>query len=233
VPPRQSQGNHQLTGQPAEGSGPPGQGPLTEGSGPPGQSPQTEGSGPPGQGPQTEGSGPPGQGPQTEGSGQPGQGPKTEGSGPPGQSPQTEGSGPPGQGPRTEWLSHQLHPQCFCPPPPQALDPRGPEEDQEEESRSPVMMIPYVAGMSEDIRRVCRKFDIRVVFKSRRTLCLMLTRVKDTLHKSNVVYCIPCSCSQVYIGETKRRLQTRLKEHPDTCERDKKGGTVLTNLSPP
>jgi len=31
------------------------------------------------------------------------------------------------------------------------------------------MMIPYVAGMSEDIRHVCRKFDIRVVFKSRWT----------------------------------------------------------------
>ena len=43
------------------------------------------------------------------------------------------------------------------------------------------MVIPYVAGMSEDIRRVCRKFNIRVVFKSGRTLHSMLTKVKDTL----------------------------------------------------
>ena len=43
-------------------------------------------------------------------------------------------------------------------------------------------MIPYVAGMSEDIRRrVCKKFKIRVVFKSRGTLCSMLTKVKDAL----------------------------------------------------
>ena len=43
----------------------------------------------------------------------------------------------------------------------------SPEEEQEKE---PLVVIPYVAGMSEDIRRVCRKFNIRVVFKSGRTL---------------------------------------------------------------
>ena len=79
-----------------------------------------------------------------------------------------------------------------------------------------------MAGMSEDIRRVCRKFNIRVVFKSGQILHSMLTKVKDTLplgKQSNVVYRIPCSCGQVYIGETKRRLETRLKEHRDACER--------------
>ena len=72
------------------------------------------------------------------------------------------------------------------------------------------------AGMSEDVRRVCRKLNIGVVFKSGCTLCSMLTKVKDTLplgKQSNVAYCIPCSCGQVYIGETKRRLEMRLKEH--------------------
>ena len=66
------------------------------------------------------------------------------------------------------------------------------------------------------------KFNIRVVFKSGRTLCSMLTKVKDTLSlgkQCNVVYCIPCSCGQVYIGETKPRLETRLKEHRDACKR--------------
>ena len=31
--------------------------------------------------------------------------------------------------------------------------------------------------------------------------------------KSGVVYQIPCSCSHVYIGETKRALETHIKEH--------------------
>jgi len=82
-----------------------------------------------------------------------------------------------------------------------------------------MVVIPYVAGMSEDVRRVCRKFNI---FKSGRTLHLMLTKVKDTLplcKQFNVVYCIPCSCSQVYIRETRQRLEMRLKEHQGACER--------------
>ena len=53
------------------------------------------------------------------------------------------------------------------------------DEGQEEE-RGPLVVIPYVVGMSEDIRRVCRKFNIRVVFKSGRTLHSMLTKVEDT-----------------------------------------------------
>ena len=106
-----------------------------------------------------------------------------------------------------------------APPKQETADVSSPEEEQE---KGPLVVIPYVAGMSEDIRRVCRKFNIRVVFKSGRTLRSMLTKVKDTLplgKQSNVVYRIPCSCGQVYIGETKRRLETRLKEHRDACER--------------
>ena len=52
----------------------------------------------------------------------------------------------------------------------------SPDEGQEEE-KGPLVVIRYVAGMSEDIRCVCRKFNIRVVFKSR----LMLTKIKDTI----------------------------------------------------
>ena len=56
-----------------------------------------------------------------------------------------------------------------------------------EEERGSLVVIPYVAGMSEDIRCVCREFSIRVVFKSRWTRRSMLTKVKD------MVYRIPCS----------------------------------------
>ena len=106
-----------------------------------------------------------------------------------------------------------------APPTQETADVSSPEEEQK---KGLLVVIPYVAGMSEDIRRVCRKFNIRIVFKSGQTLRSMLTKVKDTLppgKQSNVVYHIPCSCGQVYIGETKRRLETRLKEHQNACER--------------
>ena len=80
--------------------------------------------------------------------------------------------------------------------------------------------VPYVAGLSEDIRRVCRQYNIRVAFRSGRSLRSMLTRVKDPLPpdlQSKVIYKVPCSCGKAYIGETTRRLETRLKEHRDAC----------------
>ena len=88
------------------------------------------------------------------------------------------------------------------PPLQETADTSGRDEEQAEREKEPLVVIPYVAGMSEDIRRVCRKFNIRVVFKSGRTLRSILTKVKDTLplgKQSNVVYRIPCSCGQVYI----------------------------------
>ena len=58
----------------------------------------------------------------------------------------------------------------------ETADTSSSDEEQEKE-KEPLVVIPYVAGMSEDIRHVCRKLNIRVVFKSGRTLCSMLTKV--------------------------------------------------------
>ena len=92
----------------------------------------------------------------------------------------------------------------------------------EEGRRPPLVMLPYTEGVSEDIRQVCRKFGMKVVFKSELSLRSMLTKVKDTLaleKKSKVVYQVPCSCGEIYIGETLRRLETRMKEHQDACQK--------------
>ena len=47
--------------------------------------------------------------------------------------------------------------------------------------------IPYVAGLSEDVRRVCRRYNIRTVFQSTSTLRGQLTKVKiqDPLEKKS------------------------------------------------
>ena len=49
-----------------------------------------------------------------------------------------------------------------------------------------------------------------------------LTKVKDPLtmeKQTKVVYCIPYSCGEAYIGETVRRLETKVKEHRDACQK--------------
>ena len=79
------------------------------------------------------------------------------------------------------------------------------------EERPPTVHLPYVAGVSERIRRVYRDFNIRAVLKSGPTL---LTKVKDLLPRekqANVV------CGKVYIGDTTSQLETCLKEHKDAC----------------
>ena len=93
-------------------------------------------------------------------------------------------------------------------------------ETEQGEGKPTLMMLPYVAGVSERIRKACRSYNIRVVFRSGPTFWSMLTKVKDPLpveKQANIVYEVPCSCGKVYIGETKRRLETRLKEHKEAC----------------
>ncbi len=51
----------------------------------------------------------------------------------------------------------------------------------EEGRRPPLVMLPYMERVCEDIRRVWRKFGLKVVFSSGLSLHSMLTRVKDTL----------------------------------------------------
>ena len=63
---------------------------------------------------------------------------------------------------------------------------------------------------------------MKVVFKSRQSLCSMLTKVKDPLTKekqAKLVYQTPCSCGKTYIGETVRRLENRMKEHWVACQK--------------
>ena len=92
---------------------------------------------------------------------------------------------------------------------------------EEQESPKATISIPYVAGLSEDIRRIAGGYNIRTIFRTQGTLRQTLTKVKDQLadtQRSNVVYRIPCStCEKVYIGETQRVLGTRIREHQDAC----------------
>ena len=54
------------------------------------------------------------------------------------------------------------------------------------------------------------------VFKSETMLRSQLVRPKDAVDpakQDGVVYRIPCKCGKVYIGETERPMQERIKEH--------------------
>ena len=53
---------------------------------------------------------------------------------------------------------------------------RRPQPDEEEQSHRTTVVIPYVAELSERVRRVCRDYNIRTAFKSASTLRTALVR---------------------------------------------------------
>ena len=77
--------------------------------------------------------------------------------------------------------------------------------------------LPYVCHLAESIRRILVPLNVRVCFRPHRTLRQSLVQLKDRTppeKKAGVVYRIPCgTCGRVYIGQTGRTFDQRLKEH--------------------
>ena len=64
-----------------------------------------------------------------------------------------------------------------------------------------------------------RKHKIHTVFKPTKKIQDSLRSVKDKrdLLTSPGVYSIPCTCGKVYVGTTKRSINTRIQEHKRHC----------------
>jgi len=96
------------------------------------------------------------------------------------------------------------------------------------EFRSKVI-LPHSADLGETLKQILERHRIRTIFKPIIKLCIVLASGKDTVpacKRRGVVYEIPCgSCEHRYIGETKRSLSTRLKEH----HRDTLARNILKN----
>lgn len=91
--------------------------------------------------------------------------------------------------------------------------------------------IPYVNGLSQNLKRILENDNIKVVFYNEKSLRPLFNNNKDkipSLLKSNVVYQIPCNCGKQYIGQTKQWLSSRVKNHQYDVK-NKKTSTALAN----
>ena len=65
--------------------------------------------------------------------------------------------------------------------------------------------------------RILHQYGIRVAHKPMNTLRRTISTPKDRIpatEKSNIIYKIPCNnCKKHYVGQTSRKLSTRLNEH--------------------
>ncbi|XP_050458275.1 uncharacterized protein LOC126855029 [Cataglyphis hispanica] len=92
--------------------------------------------------------------------------------------------------------------------------------------------LPFVEGLSGDVGRLLKNMGFTVVYNIPKKLNSLIKRGKDGLPISNrteVVYKINCkNCSASYIGQTKRHLSTRVKEH---CNNIKMHASNLSVIS--
>ena len=85
------------------------------------------------------------------------------------------------------------------------------------------VVLPYIKGTSEALKRAFQNYGVKVVFKPTQTLRQHLVSPKDKTEKKDItgaIYHIPCQgtttrgqCKESYIGETERNVKTRFNEH--------------------
>lgn len=75
--------------------------------------------------------------------------------------------------------------------------------------------LPYSGNVADKIRRVLRKHKIQTTFRPPPKIKQLLRSPKYSIPLEKPgVYAVPCStCGKFYIGETKRNIKVRLKEH--------------------
>jgi hypothetical protein len=78
-----------------------------------------------------------------------------------------------------------------------------------------MVILPYVRGISEKLGRTGNRFNVKTIFKNKRTphWALMKTKPVRDAQQTQCVYSIPCDCDRCHIGETGRPLEGRIKEH--------------------
>ena len=81
------------------------------------------------------------------------------------------------------------------------------------------IVVPYIQGMGESCRNICRKHGVNMFFKGGNAIKDLLVHPKDRdtiLQKRGVIYKFRCgrvNCGEEYIGESGRTFAERFREH--------------------
>ena len=100
------------------------------------------------------------------------------------------------------------------------------------QDRKPRAVLPYIEGLTQNLKRLLEKNNIECAVSSRsQTLKSKLSSVKDKElpEEKACVYQIPCHCGKVYIGQTRRKLTTRVKEHQRDIRNSNHNGSAFVD----
>ena len=94
-----------------------------------------------------------------------------------------------------------------------------------ERDHKPVLRLPFNKFTNDVLNPILRSHEIAIAHSSSNTL-------KSAVHKTRPsqrggVYAVPCGeCPKVYIGQTGRDLQTRIREHKYNVNRNYRGSAL-------
>jgi len=95
-----------------------------------------------------------------------------------------------------------------------------------------IMVLPYVPPLSEFISSNIDKSKANIGFRCLNKLSRFIKVHKDldhTSYKNNVIYNIACNnCDATYVGQTKRQLRTRIREHKNNIKLDQSKHSVIS-----
>ncbi|XP_011861774.1 PREDICTED: uncharacterized protein LOC105558604 [Vollenhovia emeryi] len=98
--------------------------------------------------------------------------------------------------------------------------------------RKNYLTIPYINGISEEIGRILSKFNMNIVFTVPKKLDVIIRKGKDKIintKQTELVYKIDCiNCDATYIGQTKRHIATRIKEHCNDIKKPTSNHSVVS-----
>jgi len=93
--------------------------------------------------------------------------------------------------------------------------------------------IPYVKSISESFLPIVNKHGFDIAYSVPNTLNKFIRKGKDRIDsksQNDVVYKINClNCDNSYVGQTKRQLGTRLKEHMSDIKKKNGALSVISN----
>ncbi|XP_055527541.1 uncharacterized protein LOC129720131 [Wyeomyia smithii] len=84
--------------------------------------------------------------------------------------------------------------------------------------------LPFYPKITNPIKAILKRQGLQVVHKSDNTLRDLLCNLKDKVppDENSGIYRIPCqNCPSVYIGQTRRKVKVRLKEHKAAVDNGK------------
>lgn len=92
--------------------------------------------------------------------------------------------------------------------------------------------MPYIKGLGDDIARCFKKNGYTALFTIPKKLDSLIKKGKDKLaleKSTGVVYSINCNeCDVVYVGQTKRNLQTCINEHRNNIKKHESYHSVVS-----